>query len=256
MQSMTRKNKYINGARITEGEFREILKYFCEDETATKAAKYSRINRNTVNRIYNLLRVRIVEISLSKKPGLGEFELDESYFGAKRVRGKRGRGAAGKTPVFGILKKDGKVFVNVVKNCSREELMPIIEGKILEGSTIHTDGWRAYDRLILNGYDHYRVYHSKDEFARGKTHINGIESFWSFAKRRLSKFNGLSGEKFNLHLKESEFRWNYRDPKKIYDIIIVAERPSRTFKQPFIPVNIFFENSFSSFEIAFSMIKL
>lgn len=55
------KNKYLNGARITEGKFREILKYFCEDETVTKAAKYSRINRNTVNRIYNLLRVRIVK---------------------------------------------------------------------------------------------------------------------------------------------------------------------------------------------------
>ena len=57
---------------------------------------------------------------------LGEFELDESYFGARRVRGKRGRGAAGKTPVFGLVKRNGKVFVTVVPNCSKEELMPII----------------------------------------------------------------------------------------------------------------------------------
>ena len=88
--------------------------------------------------------------------------------------------------------------------------MPIIEGKILEGSTIHSDGWKAYNGLILNGYDHYRVFHSQNEFARGKSHINGIESFWSYAKRRLSKFNGLSDEKFILHLKECEFRFNYR----------------------------------------------
>ena len=53
--------------------------------------------------------------------------------------------------------------------------MPIIQGKILEGSTIHTDGWKAYDGLILNGYDHYRVYHSHDEFVRGKCHVNGID---------------------------------------------------------------------------------
>ena len=66
-----------------------------------------------------------------------------SYFGAKRVRGKRGRGAAGKTPVFGLWKRDGNVYVEIVKNCSREQLMPIIEGKILEGSIIHTDGWKA-----------------------------------------------------------------------------------------------------------------
>ena len=84
--------------------------------------------------------------------------------------------------------------------------MPIIKGNILERSTIYTDGWRSYD----GGYDHYRVYHSHNEFARGKNHVNGIESFWSFTKRRLNKFNGLSNDKFILHLKESEFRWNYK----------------------------------------------
>ena len=99
---------------------------------------------------------------MSKKES-GEFELDESYFGAKRVKGKRGRGAAGKTPVFGLLKRDGKVHIEIVKNCSREQLLPIIQGKILEGSTINTDGWKAYDGLVLNGYTHHRVYHSKND---------------------------------------------------------------------------------------------
>ncbi len=61
--------------------------------------------------------------------------MDKSYFGAKRVRGKLGRSAAGKTPVFGLLKRDGNVYVQIVKNCSKAELMPIIEGKILKGST-------------------------------------------------------------------------------------------------------------------------
>ena len=89
--------------------------------------------------------------------------------------------------------------------------MPVIKGKILEGSTVYTDGWKSYDGLLLNGYKHYRIYHSKDEFARGKNHINGIESFWSYTKRRLNKFNGVHKHKFILHLKESEFRWNYRN---------------------------------------------
>lgn len=212
------KNKYLNRARISERKFREILMYFSEDETATKAAKYSGVNRNTINRMFKLMRQRIVEMSVSSTPELGEFEVDESYFGAKRVRGKRGRGAAGKTPVFGILKRDGKVFVNVVKNCRREHLMPIIEGKVLEGSTIYSDGWKSYDGLILNGYDHYRVYHSKDEFVRGKAHVNGIESFWSYTKRRMAKFNGLDSAVFHFHLKESEWRWNHRG--EIYDILL------------------------------------
>ncbi len=209
----------LKHAKISDYKIKKILKCFCEDIDASKTARLLEINRRTIDRYFNIFREKITLYSIAQSKESGEFELDESYFGAKRVRGKRGRGAAGKTPVFGILKRDGKVSVTIVKKCSRAELLPIIQGKILEGSTIHTDGWRAYDGLILNGYDHYRVYHSHDEFARGKSHVNGIESFWSFAKRRLSKFNGIASHKFNLHLKECEFRWNYKD-QNIYDIIL------------------------------------
>ena len=145
--------------------------------------------------------------------------MDESYFGAKRIRGKRGRGADVKTPVFGLLKRDGKVYVEIVKNCTIEQLMSIIQGKILEGSTINTDVWKAYDGLILNGYTYHRVFHSKNEFARGKKHVNGIESFWFFCKRRLAKFNGLTDKKFILHLKESEFKFNNRK-ENLYKILL------------------------------------
>ena len=199
-------------SRLSRYKIKKIIEYFSEDITASSAAKILKLNRKTVNSYYNEFRRLILEHSLSEQEKeLGEFELDESYFGARRVRGKRGRGAAGKTPVFGLLKRNGKVFVTVVPNCSREELMPIIQGKILEGSTIHTDGWKAYDSLILNGYNHYRVFHHENEFARGKSHVNGIECFWSYAKRRFSKFNGLTDDKFILHLKESEARFNHRD---------------------------------------------
>jgi transposase len=216
----TRKNKYYNRSRISEKKFREILKYFCYDETASKTAIYTSINRNTINKIYDQIRQKnFLALSWQEEKSFGEFELDESYFGAKRIRGKRGRGAAGKTPVFGLLKRDGKVFVQIVQNCTREQLMPIIQGKILEGSTINTDGWKAYDGLILNGYTHHRVFHSHNEFARGKNHVNGIESFWSFIKRRLAKFNGLTNEKFLLHLKESEFRFNNRK-QNLYKILL------------------------------------
>ena len=102
------------------------------------------------------------------------------------------------------------MFVTVVPDCSRESLMPVIKGLILESSTIYTDGWKAYDGLVLNGYEHYRVFHSENEFAWGKSHVNGIENFWSFAKRRLAKFNGCSSDAFVLHLKECEWRYNHR----------------------------------------------
>ncbi|MDR0444464.1 MAG: IS1595 family transposase [Treponema sp.] len=211
--------------RLSTQKVNKILLCFCEDITATAAAKLVKVNRKTANNYYNDIREKILKEAVKQTPqDDGEFELDESYFGAKRVRGKRGRGAAGKTPVFGLLKRGGKVFVKIVKNCSKEELMPIIQGKILEGAVIHTDGWKAYDGLILNGYDHYRVFHSHNEFARGKSHVNGIENFWSFAKRRLSKFNGCASDKFILHLKECEFRYNHRNE----DLLILV---SKIFKR-------------------------
>ena len=194
--------------------------HFCEDIPASKTARLTGINRNTVNRYYNTFREHILSWQYKEVMRLsGEIEVDESYFGARRVRGKRGRGAAGKTPVFGILKRGGKAFVTVVASVSRAALLPIIEGKVLEGSTIYSDGWKAYDGLILNGYDHYRVYHSKNEFVRGKSHINGIEAFWSFAKRRLAQFNGIKDGKFILHLAECQFRYNNRN-KNLMDVLV------------------------------------
>ena len=213
-------NKYINRSHISEVKFREIIKYFSLDFTANNTAKITKISRNTINKIYDKIRHRLLlDNSNFQAKEDGEFELDESYFGAKRIRGKRGRGAAGKTPVFGLLKRDGNVYVEIVRNCTKAELLPIIQGKILEGSTINTDGWKAYDGLILNGYTHHRVFHSHNEFARGKSHVNGIESFWSYCKRRLAKFNGLTDDKFILHLKESEFRFNNRK-ENLYEILL------------------------------------
>jgi len=202
----------MQNSRLSNYKIKKILRCFCIDIPASKTALILEINRNTINTYFNVFRGLILSrYSVDIPNETGEFELDESYFGAKRVRGKRGRGAAGKTPVFGLLERDGNVYTEVVKNCSKEQLMPIIQGHIIEGSTIHTDGWAAYNGLILNGYEHYRVYHSHDEFVRGKCHVNGVEAFWSFCKRRLSKFNGLAGHKFIYHLKECEFRYNHRD---------------------------------------------
>ena len=206
--------------RLSTQKRNKLFLCFSQDLTATKTAVLVAVNRNTVNSYFTELRTRVFEEAIKEsKTELGEFELDESYFGPKRIRGKRGRGAAGKTPVFGLLKRGGKVFTSIVPNCSRESLMPVIQGKILAGSTVHTDGWHAYDGLVLNGYDHYRVFHCHNEFARGKSHVNGIENFWSFCKRRLAKFNGCTDEKFLLHLKESEWRYNHRN-EDLYKIIL------------------------------------
>lgn len=191
---------------------KKILRCFCEDLTATQTAKLTGINRNTVNRYYRLFREEVAAYQEKlNEPFKGEIELDESYFGATRKRGsRRGRGTD-KTPVFGLLKRDGRVYTQVIRNAGKQEIRPIIKRIVERGSTVYTDCWMAYDGLVFNGYKHYRIKHSDDEFSnRRGVHINCIESFWAFAKRRLRKFNGIRPKDFYLYLKECEFRFNER----------------------------------------------
>jgi transposase-like protein len=221
------KNKYINRSRVSEAKFRDLVKYFSLDLGAQQISILTNLNRNTVNRYLKLIRKRIAELCESETPFKGEIEVDESYFGAKRVRGKRGRGAAGKTPVFGILQRQGKVYTEIVPDCAKATLQGIIRGRVSPESIIHSDKWRGYNGLVDLGYKkHYRVHHGTNEFARGKNHINGIESFWSFAKNRLIKFHGIPRDTFYLHLKECEFRFNYRNENLYYLLLkMFREKP-------------------------------
>lgn len=213
-------NKYIKVAHISESKFRETVKLFSEDLSATQIANLTNLNRNTINRYLNLFRKRIVEICNKDSPLTGEIEVDESYFGATRVRGKRGRGASGKTIVFGLLKREGKVYTEIVPDCQQSTPQGIIRGHVDPDSVIYSDGWRGYNGLVDIGYDkHYRVHHGKNEFVRGNSHINGIESFWAYAKMRLVKFHGMDKTKFNLHLKECEFRFNNRG-EDLYKLLL------------------------------------
>lgn len=77
-----------------------------------------------------------------------EVEVDESYFGARRVRGKRGRGASGKTIVFGIFKRNGCVWTEIVAECKEATLQAIIRGRVTVEAVIHSDGWRGWDGLV------------------------------------------------------------------------------------------------------------
>lgn len=216
---MKPKNKYLFHSHISEKKFRQVVEYFCLDIDASKTAIQTGLQRKTVNKLFMIFRQRMVYLCETGGKMTGEVEVDESYFGARRVRGKRGRGASGKTPVIGLLKRGGKVYAQVVKNCTRDQLMPIIKGKVLSKTTVYTDGWKSYAGLVLNGYHHYRIHHHENEFARGKNHVNGIESFWSFTKRRLAKFNGIKPNYFVLYLKESEFRWNHKS-QNLYQVLL------------------------------------
>lgn len=213
-------NKYFFRSRISEVKFKQIVKLFSEDLMATQTANILGVSRVSINRIYSLIRQKIAWYCQQQSPYKGEIEVDESYFGARRVKGKRGRGAYGKTIVFGIFKRNGKVYTEIVPDASKATLQAVIRGKVDIESVIHSDKWRGYNGLVDLGYQkHLRVDHGKDEFVNATSHINGIEGFWGLAKTRLTKFKGVHKKTFYLHLKECEFRYNYRN-ENLYQLVL------------------------------------
>jgi transposase len=204
---------WMRKSRLSKAKQRRLIEHFVAGTTARTAASLCDVNRKTAPYYFHRLR-EIILYELEHEADdvfCGEIEVDESYFGGKR-KGKRGRGAAGKVPVFGLLKRGGKVYTKIIADASTATLLPIIEHKVVPDSIVYTDSWRGYNALDVSGFHHFRINHSK-LFADKKNHINGIENFWNQAKRHLRKFNGIPKEHFVLFLKECEWRFNNNDPK-------------------------------------------
>jgi transposase len=190
------------------------LRIFELSVSARKASVEMDMSYKTTLKAFDLLRRAIAE-ELSKFDEImkGEIELDESYFGGKR-KGKRGRGATGKTIVFGILERGGKVSVEIVKNVTAKTLMNESVKNVRRGGIVYTDRWKGYDYLTFSGYKHLNIDH-RYKFKEGKVFINGVEGFWSFAKERLIKYHGISSHKLILYLKEMEWRYNNRNEDRL-----------------------------------------
>jgi transposase len=196
----------------------KLLEFFVLEVTARSAADVLDLQANTVALFYRKVRELIVEQAATNEELLGgEVEVDESYFGGVR-KGKRGRGALGKVPVFGLLKRGGKVYVVPIPDAKATTLMPIIRKKIQPDSIVYTDTFGSYCALDVSEFHHSRINHSK-LFADRQNHINGIENFWNQAKRVLRKYNGIPRQNFFLFLKECEFRFNYGSPKEQLKIL-------------------------------------
>jgi transposase len=223
---MQQLNRYYRRSKISEPKFRQVVRHFALDLTASDVAHLTGLSRRSLTPMFLRIRGRISEECERASPFSScEVEVDESYFGARRVRGKRGRGASGKSIVFGIFKRNGCVYTEVVADCKKATLQAIIRGRVTPAAVIHTDGWRGSDGLVDVGYSkHFRVNHGKKEFVRGTHHVNGIERFWSYARRRLQKFNGVAAHTFYLHLKECEYRFNNRNKDLGHLLLKLLER--------------------------------
>jgi len=202
-------DRWLSLSRLSSQDWIRVLKLFELEVSTNKIASQLALPYNRVHRAVMILRHAILcntddAVTLLS----GEVELDESYFGGRR-KGNRGRGAAGKVPVFGILERNGTVKVEIVPNVRAETLLGITVKAVRRGSIVYTDRYNVYDSLMFCGYRHLSVDH-KNHFSIGKVYINGLEGFWSWAKERLIKHHGISPKWFPFYLKELEFRYNNR----------------------------------------------
>ena len=187
-----------------------IITAFYQRQPAYRLATDLGLDYQSITRVYQRIREAIYHVAELEGGKLkGEIEMDESYFGGRR-KGKRGRGAGGKSIVFGLLERDGRVYTKVVEQVTAKELMTHIQKRTRKGSVYYTDTFRSYNSLKRLG-KHHRLNHSK-AFVDNKTgnHINGIEGFWSYAKHILYNYRGVSKYHFPMYLKEIEYRFNHR----------------------------------------------
>ena len=169
----------IRKSRLSKHKQNRLAEHFVAGTTARCAASLVGVNFKTSAYYFHRLR-EIIACHLEQEADAifsGEIEVDESYFGGKR-KGKRGRGAAGKIPVFGLLKRGGKVYTKIIPDASSATLLPIIERKVVPDSIVYSDCWRGYNALDVSDFKHFRINHSK-LFAGKTNHINGIENFWN-----------------------------------------------------------------------------
>jgi transposase len=198
-------------SRLSKEKQQRLMEHFVAGTTARCAANLIGVNFKTAAYYFHRLREIIYLATEDEAPFSGEIEVDESYFGGTR-KGKRGRGAGGKVPVFGLLKRGGRVYSKAISDTRGKTLMGIMQDRIVPDSIVYTDAYHSYNVLDVSEFKHYRINHSK-LFANKQNHINGIENFWNQAKRHMRRFNGVPRKHFPLFLKECEWRFNNPNPK-------------------------------------------
>jgi transposase len=194
--------------RLTKDHWKAIIKWFLLEQSSQNIALRTSLKRLRVLRSLTLLR----RVLTKDVPGIfsGTVEVDETYFGGqwknkrKSVRDqgtKRGRGTR-KQSVFGILCRKGTVWAEVVDDVEAKTLLPLISQKVSTGSVVCSDTWKAYTGIAVQGYVHRLVNHGERQYSDGKgNHINGLEGFWGYLKRKLASKGGIRQVKLPLYFR-------------------------------------------------------
>jgi transposase len=208
------KNKYLKGAHLSERKVRELLKLFCEDLTATQIANISGISRITVNAYFKLIRTHIARFCEEKNPlryqngNIAFLPMENGFDHSVETNGH-----AGKKAFYGLFKRDERIYTDKMPCVDASWLYDWVKGRVeADDALLQKHHLHVYNGIAdFNNVRLLRLNGGINGAAKGRSHIDEIDLFWGMLKARLVKFRGLNGNTLYLHVKETEFRYNYRD---------------------------------------------
>ena len=206
--------------RLSRAEWKRLLRWFLLGMGSARIAEESHLDRKKVLKALTIVR----EAMAHDIPPVfeGTVEIDETYLGGSwrnkrkqlRIKGsKRGRGTA-KQAIFGILCRNGQVWAEIVPNVTADTLLPLLKKRVVTGAIVCSDTFRSYTGVAAKGYIHRLVRHEQQEYSDGHgNHINGLEGFWGYLKRKLAAKGGIRQQRLPLYLAEYVWRYNHRGLK-------------------------------------------
>lgn len=209
---------HIPGSHLSQYKMTQLMNEWVYLTPARVCSRKLNLPYATVALWYTKIRRGIAALP-DQPPFSGIVEVDETYVGMRRPD-IVATGGYGKVAIFGMKERSSNhVWASVVPHTDNTVLIPIIQQRILPGSTIHSDGYGAYYHLSKYGYTHHVVIHEHTYVAQFGIHTNGIESFWAYFQHILRPLRGLPREHYQLHLKEAQQRFNTSSAQKLRRLI-------------------------------------
>lgn len=205
------KNKLLKGAHLSERKYREILQLFCDDLTATQIAGISGVSRVTINNYFRMIRLVIAAYCDRHKSNV--------HVEADSIQEKDVELSIDGMPVYyGLSMQNGKIDTGWLKEVGKDSIHRLRNLKT-NTSIGGLPDFRGYHAVAdCNEWQLYWLHPDTDSASINNT-LSEINGFWAHTKGRLHKFRGMNKKMLYLHIKECEFRYNFRDEDILLQLV-------------------------------------